>query len=446
MKIYTADFILPISSKPLQDAAIVIENDKIIAVGNRLEILESFVNAESEHFSNSVIMPSFVNSHSHLELTAFRGFLDDVENDFFTWLIKLTTSRDKLSNEDIIKSAIFGALEGLRSGVTTFADIGRFGFAGLNALKMLGLRGTVFQETNFSPDNSTANDDLSILIDKYSSLKNDETNLVKVGISPHSPYTVSPSLFEKIAEFSLQNTINISIHAAESDMESDLLRFGKGQFANVFEKQNLVWKSPQVSSIQYLYDLGMLETKPLLAHCVSVNDKDIDLIKLTDSKIAHCPKSNAKFGHGIASYQKFIDKKIKTGLGSDSVASNNTCDILEEARFANLLSRTKSDKTRLITAEETLKSATLGGAECLGLESQIGTLEVGKQADFIVVKLDNVAQLPIFDIYSAILFATSARDIFLTVCAGKELFRDGKALLINELELKNDLLEIAKKL
>jgi cytosine/adenosine deaminase-related metal-dependent hydrolase len=446
MKIFTADFVLPISSVPLSDAAIVIENDKIIAVGNRADLLKSFVNAEIEHFSDCAILPGFVNSHSHLELSAFRGFLDDVESDFFSWLIKLTAARAKLSNDDITKSAIFGGLEGLKSGVTTFADVGRFGFAGLNALKSLGLRGTVFQETEFSPDNVSAQNDFELLIDKYSSLKASETNLIKVGLSPHSPYTVSPLLLKKISQFSLDNNISISIHAAESEMESELLIRGRGQFTEVFERQNLKWVSPKVSSIQYLSDLGVLTAKPLLAHCVLADDSDIDLIKLSDSRIAHCPKSNAKFGHGIANYQKFIDREIKTGFGSDSVASNNTCDILEEARFANLFSRTRMDKTRLISAEETLRTATLGGAECLGLESQIGTLEVGKQADFIVVKLDNVSQLPVFDIYSAILFATSSRDIFLTICAGNELFRDGKALRLNELQLKRDLKEIAGKL
>ncbi len=446
MKILTADFLLPITSQPISEAAIVIDKDKIIAVGKRAEILEKFVNVDIEHFSNSVIMPSFVNTHSHLELTAFRGFLDNVEDNFFSWLIKLTKSRENLSETDISSSALFGAVEGLRAGITTFADIGRFGFAGFNALKTLGLRGTLFQETDFSPDNSTAEKDFNNLINKFSHLKAVETELVKVGISPHAPYSVSPQLFKLITDFSKQNNVEITIHAAESEMEQSLLMTGKGDFADIFAKQNLSWKSPKVSSIQYLRDLGVLEIKPLLAHCILVSDQDIEIIAETETKIAHCPKSNAKLNHGIAPYQKFVDSGIKVGLGSDSVASNNTCDILEEARFANLFSRTIMDKTRFLSAEESIYTATLGGASCLGLESEIGSLEPGKQADLIVVNLNDSSQLPTSDIYSAILFATSSRDIFLTMCAGKELYRDKKVLLINELELKTEIKNIAKKL
>jgi cytosine/adenosine deaminase-related metal-dependent hydrolase len=446
MKILAANYVLPITAEPILDGAVVIDKDKIIAVGTRSEITKQFVNVAIEDFGEAVIMPGFVNVHSHLELTAFRGFLDNVENDFFSWLIKLTTSREKLSDSDIETSALVGTLEGLRAGVTCFADIGRYGFAGFKALKIHGLRGYSFQETEFSSDNSTADTDFAILEERFLALKSNETDLVKVGISPHSPYTVSPKLFEKITDYSLQNDIKLTIHAAESDMETELLLHGKGKFAEIFANQNIDWKSPQVSSIQYLHNLGVLETKPLLAHCVKVNQNDIDLISASDSRIAHCPKSNGKFGHGIAPLEKFFDSSIKIGIGSDSVVSNNTCDILEEARFAALFARAVGEEKYLISAKDILKSATYGGAETLGLEKEIGSLEVGKQADVIVIKLENIAQNPIFDIYATILFATSAREIYLTMCAGKEVFRDGKALKIDEFELKCKLIEIAKKL
>jgi cytosine/adenosine deaminase-related metal-dependent hydrolase len=446
MKILAANYVLPITSEPISDGAIVVENDKIIAVGTRRELTKQFVNVETEDFGEAVLMPGFINAHSHLELTAFRGFLDEAEHDFFLWLMKLTISREKLSNEDIETSALFGTLEGLRAGITCFADIGRFGFAGLKALKKHGLRGIGFQETDFSPDNSTAAEDFAKLEAKFSALKATETSLVKVGISPHSPYTVSPKLFEKIADYSLQNDVKLTIHAAESESESELLKHGKGKFAEMFANRNVAWKSPQVSSIQYLQDLGVLLTKPLLAHCIRVDDRDIELISASDSRLAHCPKSNAKLGHGIAPFEKFLDNSIKIGLGSDSVAGNNVCDILDEARFADFFARARNDRMRLITPKEAVNSATFGGAEALGLEKEIGSLEAGKQADLIVVKLDNVAQQPIFDIYATILFSTTVREVYLTMCAGEEVFRDGKALKIDESELKIKLKEVARKL
>ena len=173
---------------------------------------------------------------------------------------------------------------------------------------------------------------------------------------------------------------------------------------------------------------------------------DIDLIKKSDSRIAHCPKSNAKFGHGIAPLEKFLDAEIAVGFGSDSVASNNTCDILEEARFATLLARTRADKKRFLQAKEIIETATLGGAKSLGLDNEIGTLSEGKQADLIVISLDNAAQMPVNDVYSALLFASNARDVRLTMVAGREVFRNGKAQLIDEDLLKKEMREIAEKL
>jgi aminodeoxyfutalosine deaminase len=446
MRILAADFVVPIEGEVISSGGIAIDGQKIVAVGALSEIKQQFPNVEVENFGNSVILPSFVNAHSHLELTAFRGFLDDVEYNFFSWLIKLTNSRANLTDSEINLSAISGAIEGLRVGVTTFGDIGRFGYAGVNALKTLGLRGIVFQETNFSPDNQSAISDFDEISEKFLKLKQEETNLVKTGISPHSPYTVSPKLFESLTDFSLSQSVPLSIHVAESEMERELLATGKGAFANLFAKQGLNWNSPKSTSVEYLKLLGVLEAKPLLAHCILVSDVDIQSIAESDSRVVHCPKSNAKFGHSIAPLQSFLDKKIKIGFGSDSVASNNVCDILEESRFGNLISRTRNEKTRLITSKETLRIATLGGAECLSLEGEIGSLEAGKQADLIVLKLDNIAQLPISDLYSAILFASSARDIELTMCAGKELFRDGKTLVFDEASLKAEISEIGKKL
>ncbi|MCU0238624.1 MAG: amidohydrolase family protein, partial [Pyrinomonadaceae bacterium] len=200
------------------------------------------------------------------------------------------------------------------------------------------------------------------------------------------------------------------------------------------------------STIQYFKQLGVLQTKPLLAHCVYADETDIETIFETETSVAHCPKSNAKFGHGIAPLEKFIDKNVKIGFGSDSVVSNNSVDILEESRFATLLARTRHDKKRLITDEEILYCATLGGAKTVGLDSEIGSLEVGKQADFMTVSLKNIAQQPVHDVYATLLFATTSREIESMFVAGKEIFADGKCLTIDEDELLIKSKEIVEKL
>jgi 5-methylthioadenosine/S-adenosylhomocysteine deaminase len=376
-----------------------------------------------------------------------RGFLDSVEHDFFAWLMKLTVTRgEKLSDDDIITAATAGALEGVRGGVTCFGDIGRYGRAGLEALKANGLRGVVYQETEFTPNDGSAVEDLEKLKDKFLALREDATPLVRIGISPHSPYTVSRRLFESIAEYALAENIKVSIHAAESREEDELMLRGTGFFADLHKRFGSTWQSPHCSTIRYFNDLGVLRAKPLFAHCVTVSDEDIDLLAASGSGIAHCPKSNAKFGHGYAPFERFLDKGVTVGLGSDSVASNNSCDILEEGRFAALVARNRPGSNRFVTAREALRAATLGGAKALGLDDSIGTLEPGKQADLIAISLANVAQQPIHDVETALVFASNARDVRMTMVAGEGIYRDGVSQRVDEAEIKAKLREMSERM
>lgn len=421
MRIIAADHVLPISSAPIRNAAVAIDGGTIAAVGSRQQIQENYPNAEIEDLGPAAILPGFVNCHSHLELTAMRGALDAVENDFRTWLLKLNSLRAEMTNDDIVAAAVEGAREGAAAGVTCFGDIGRFGHAGVSALKEVGLRGIVFQETEFSPDNRTADDDFRNLGEKFERLKAEETELVSVGLSPHSPYTVGSRLFELIAQYAIINRVPLSIHAAESVEEVDLLTKGDGFFSDIYDRFDVEWQSPHCTPIEYLERLGVLSTKPLLAHCVVVSDGDISRIASNGAKIVHCPKSNAKFGHGWAPFEKFLDAGITVGLGSDSVASNNVCDLLEESRFAALAARNRPDRKRFITAKEALKAATLGGAQALGLDHLIGTLEPGKQADIAVVSLDHPAQQPINDVEAALVFSSNARDVVMKLVNGERV-------------------------
>lgn len=447
MKILSADYVLPVSAAPINNGAVLIDRDKIFAVDAFEKLKENFPDAEIENFGKAVILPGFVNTHSHLELTAMRGFLDHLESDFSAWLLTLSTTRaEKLTNEDIEISALWGALEGLRGGVTCFADIGRYGKTGFEALKKTGLRGIAYQETEFSPINEKAEDDFTRLEEKFLALRVNETPLVKAGISPHSPYTVSRRLFEVITDYALNKNVKLSIHAAESNEELEFMLCGTGYFAGIYEKFCISWQAPAVDTIQYLAETGILQAKPLLAHCVKTGEKDFELIAESGSGIAHCPKSNAKFGHGVAPFEGFLDNNLRVGIGSDSVASNNTCDMLEEGRFAALAARARQDKKRLITAQEIIEAATLGGARAMGLEDEIGTLQPGKQADITVISLEAVAQQPIHDVYAALLFASGARDVSLTMVAGNEIYRDGEAKTVDEKELQAKMQEIAGKM
>jgi 5-methylthioadenosine/S-adenosylhomocysteine deaminase len=174
-----------------------------------------------------------------------------------------------------------------------------------------------------------------------------------------------------------------------------------------------------------------------------VDQEDIETLRQTGSKVAHCPKSNAKLGHGRAPLAALLDAGVVVGLGSDSVASNNTCDIIEEARFACLFAR---DSNFSPSASQLVTAATAGGAHCLGLGSRIGVLSEGAQADLVVVRMDGAHQVPVYDPVTALLFSSSGRDVVLTTIAGREVYRDQRVTGVDEERLRARLNEIAQKL
>jgi len=447
--LYCARWVVPISSPAFADGAIAVEGQQIVSVASRPALSRQFPEAIVRDFGDAAIIPGLVNAHSHLELTAMRGFLEAEEADFFAWLKKLTTARlDRMTADDLYVSAAWGAVEAIRAGVTCVADASESGTESMKALRDVGLRGTVFQES-FGPDPRWAKENFDKLKTKIAGLRELETTLVKCGVSPHAPYTVCAPQLEMISRFALDESLPLMTHAAESRMEASLIRDGEGPFADGLRNRGIEWKAPGVSPIQYLSDHDVLKTRPLLAHCIHVDEADIETLKQTETKVAHCPKSNAKLGHGIAPFQKLLDKGIDVGLGSDSVASNNTCDLLEEARFALLLSRSQSAANlpvRLTSADELLRSVTLGGARCLGLENQIGELREGLQADFAVVALVGSHQIPSYDPAGTLIFASSGCDVISTVVAGREVYRDGRVTTVDEERLRGRMNEIAKKL
>jgi 5-methylthioadenosine/S-adenosylhomocysteine deaminase len=350
-----------------------------------------------------------------------------------------------MSADDLNVSATWGACEAARAGVTTVADASDSALQSMNALRAVGLRGIVFQES-FGPDPRLAAENFQKLRHKIAALRERETALVKCGVSPHAPYTVCAPQLELISGLALSEKLPLMMHAAETEMEVLLLRDGAGPFADGLKKRGIDWHAPRVSPIQYLNDHGVLETHALLAHCIHVDDADLDTIKNTGTRVAHCPKSNAKLGHGVAPFAKMIEKGIAVGLGSDSVASNNTCDLLEEARFALLLARSIAKDNHKLGCDEVLHAATSGGARALGFQDQIGELKEGYQADFAAVSLAGAHQIPSYGVADTLVFASSARDVNLTVVAGTEVYRDGRVTTVDEDRLRARMKEIAAKL
>ena len=440
--IYSARWVLPISSAPIEHGAVAVDGPLITGVGNAAEIAARFPDARVEDFGQSVILPGLVNAHTHLELTALRGYLENEKSDFFAWLRKLTLARLERMTADYIRdSATWGACEAVRAGITCVGDASDSAMSSMRALQDVGLRGVVFQES-FGPDARLAEENFAKLKTKVAELREIETELVGVGVSPHAPYTVSGPQLELIADFAQSERLPLMMHAAESQAEEEFLRSGTGLFAAGLAKRGIEWTPPGTSTVAYLRQVGILDCEPLLAHCIRVDQEDIEALRETASKVAHCPKSNAKLGHGRAPLASFLEAGVTLGLGSDSVASNNTCDLLEEARFGLLLAR----DLKKPTASQMVAAATTGGAHCLGLGSAIGVLSEGLQADLIVVGLNGAHQTPVYDPFTTLVFSSSGRDVVLTIIAGREVFRDQRVVGVDEDRLRSRINEIAEKL
>ena len=444
--IYSARWVLPIASPLIEDGAVAVENSRIVAVGARKEIITRLPDCQIEDFGQAAILPGFVNAHSHLELTVMRGLLEREESDFFAWLRKLTIARMAMTPEDLLASATCGAVEAVRAGITCVADASSAATEAMKALREVGLGGIVYQES-FGPDPKLATENVAKLREQISSMREQENHLVRAGVSPHAPFTVSAPQLELISRLAIDEQLPVMMHAAESPAEKLFMLEGSGVFAEGLSARGIEWQAPEISTIQYLAHHCVLETKPLLAHCINVDDADLELIKQSGAGIAHCPKSNAKLGHGHAPFAKFIAHQINVGLGSDSVASNNTCDILEEARFAALLARIPSPPdgsyggglASTITSEQALFAATLGGARALGLDNQVGALVEGMQADMAVVSLNGSHQQPVNNPTDALVFSSSGRDVVMTLVAGKEIYRNGKVSGVSNAELRSQL-------
>ena len=442
--IYSARWLLPITSPPIDDGAIAIEGQTILDAGPLSEVEAAFPDAPITHFRDSAILPGLVNSHSHLELTVMRGFLENEESDFFAWLRKLTVARMAMTAEDLFTSAMCGAIEAAGAGVTCLGDSSSFSAQSMLALKEVGLRGIVYQES-FGPDPRVAAENLAKLRDQLSEMHALETNQVHAGVSPHAPYTVSGPQLELISRLAIEEKLPLMMHAAESEAERSFLSEGRGPFADGLQRRGIEWQAPGTSTIRYLRERGVLDTQPLLAHCINVDEADLELIRAAGAGVAHCPKSNAKLGHGRAPFRQFVQSGINVGLGSDSVASNNRCDILEEARFATLLARLDPN-AGAISANEALFAATLGGARALGLDDRIGSLEEGKQADFTVVSLAGPHQGPTSSPIDTLIFSSSGMDVILTVVAGREICCQGHVTTANENDFRTRAQEIRSRL
>jgi 5-methylthioadenosine/S-adenosylhomocysteine deaminase len=404
-QIYSADWVLPVEGPPIEHGAIAIENGRIAAVGSVDEL------GEGESFPAAAIVPGFVNAHSHLEYAVYAGFGDGL--DFGEWIVLHIERKARIGWDEFVAIARLGAAECLRSGVTTVGDAS-FSGATAVAASELGLRAIVYLEV-FGRGTEELADRFGV---NRARAEHAFSPLVRLGISPHAPYTVSPELYEACLELGLP----VATHLAESDAEQQWMTSGTGPWERFADE---LPPPAGETGIRMLARHGLLSARMVAAHCVKVDEDEIALLAAHDVAVVHCPRSNALLGCGIAPIDKLQAAGIRVGLGTDSPASTPSLDMFDEVRAAVALARIRAEDAGALTAEQALELATLGSASALGLEDEVGSLAEGKRADLAVVSLAGSPYLPWEDPAGAVVFGGSPERVLLTVVDGEPRYRKG---------------------
>jgi 5-methylthioadenosine/S-adenosylhomocysteine deaminase len=439
----SARWVLPVSAPAIEDGALLIDDHgRIVDVGMNAHV-PSPDSARLLELGDAALLPGLVDAHAHPELAAFRGLIEDLT--FPDWIATLqrlkTTAADR---ETYGVSARWTCVEAIAAGVTTLAAT-EDSAAALCALIDAGLRGVVYTEV-FGPSPDQAPGVMADLEARMEALRRQETELVRVGVSPHAPFTVSDALFSQVAAYALREDLPVAVHAAESADEKALVTRADGAFAGRLRTRGIDVAPRGRSTIDMLERTGVLDTRPLLIHCIHVDDSDIARIAAAGATVAHCPAANARLGHAVAPLMELLIAGIAVGLGGDSVASNNRIDILEEAHLAQMLQRAHRGDPALLPASQLLRLATLDGARALGLDTRTGSLEIGKDADLCAVSLAAPHILPIHDPAVAVVHAARASDVILTVVRGRILHGDGTDVRVRADHLRTRLDTVAGRL
>ena len=400
MNVYSADWVLPIEGAPIENGAVGVEGKRITAVGTSAEL------GEGTRFDDAVIVPGLVNAHSHLEYAVYGGFGDGLA--FGPWIQLHIERKGRIAWEEFVAVARLGAAECLRSGITTIADASFSGAAAYVAAE-LGLRGIICLEL-FGTD-------LAQLDEAEAKRSAFERGSVRVGLSPHAPYSASAELYREAYR---DSALPVITHVAESDDELQYMLAGTGPIAAVTEIP-----SPGLTPVRYLAREGLLRPATLAAHCVKVDADEIALLAEHDVAVAHCPRSNAVLGCGVAPLRELRDAGIRVGLGTDSPASAPSFDFFDEMRAALYAARARAGSPEALSAKDALTLATLGSASALGLDEEIGSLVPGKRADLTVVSLAGSPYLPWEDPVVAVVFGGSPDRVQLTVVDGEPRYERG---------------------
>ncbi len=371
----TADWVLPMSASPIRNGAVLLDEQGRIAVVGPDDNVPCPPGVPSHRFAAATLLPGLVNAHTHLELTGLRATNEHA--DFPSWIGMVRALKAGRSSAEFVHAARTGIREGWSSGITTVADTGDTG-ATAEALAELGGRGVAYHEV-FGPDPVQCADSMQGLKDAMAGLARFASDAVRLGVSPHAPYSVSAQLYAAAARWAREQGFPLALHLAESGGESSLLADASGCFAEMWRRRNIPAPVPTgLSPVAFVDRYGVLGPDALCIHAVRVDASDIGILAARGVGIAHCPLSNRAHAHGSAPLGALLRAGLRVGVGTDSVLSVGRIDLLAEARAARQLAG--------LGAAQALALVTRDAARAIGMGDEVGVLESGRQGDLLVAR------------------------------------------------------------
>jgi 5-methylthioadenosine/S-adenosylhomocysteine deaminase len=416
------------SRRVLSPGAVVVDGSEIVAVDTPEAVAKAFAGAETIDAAGHVVLPGLINTHTHAPMVMYRGLADDLA--LMDWLRKyIFPAEAKTVTPEMVRVGTrLAALEMIQSGTTTFADMYYFEEEIARAARAAGLRGVLGETIIGFPvaDAKTPAEALARAEAFITEFAHDD--LITPAPAPHSPYTVDEATLRAIRDLADRHHVPILIHLAETEDEVSIVR-----------------GAHKLTPTAWLDSIGFLGPRVVAAHGVWLTDADIEIVKRTGTRISHNPESNMKLASGVAPVPKYLAAGVTVALGTDGAASNNDLDMFEAMRQAAFLHKLATRDPQAVPASAALEMATIGGARALGLDALVGSLEVGKRADLIVVAMDGARQTPSYNPVSHLVYVTHGGDVRATIVNGKVLMRDGRVRTLDERVVIADARALAAK-
>ena len=421
-------FVVIRPDKVLRDAVVVVEDDRIVDVGKESELKSKYNRYEVIDGKGKVILPGLVNCHTHAAMTLFRGYSDDIA--LSEWLTKkIWPVEAHLKPEDVYIGTLLACLEMLKSGTTAFADMYFYMDKAAKAIVESGLRAVISHGMIELGNVEKGEKEIKEAERIVRTCQGLGDGRITTMFGPHAPYTCSPEYLQKVKEIAEKYGVGIHIHLAET----------KDEVNKVKEAFGIDLKNKGV--IEYINELGILDSSVLAAHVVWVSEKEIKILAEKNVKVAHNPVSNLKLASGVAPVPQMLRAGVSVGLATDGAASNNCLDMFEEMKVAAIVHKAYNFDPTVTSASEILEMATIGGARALLLEKDIGTLEIGKKADIVIIDLKKPRLTPLHNVISNLVYAAKGNDVCTVIVDGKVLMENYVVKVLDE----NKIMKLAQK-